>query len=102
MTRVASEDRIGCIGCWIDAPPGGDHRRSCHKRQERYSPSFAPHVIGRYTPLRMREDGLPEEQVVTIICTKCKSYYRVHCASGNVRQHIARFANVHYHGNPLR
>ena len=76
--------------------------------KEKWIPPWAPHVVGEYDmPREFREDGLPEAQWVEMTCThaECasrpKPHYRVPCTSGNVRQHVARFALVHMHKDPF-
>lgn len=66
-----------------------------------YSLHWSPHVKGRYTERTVDEDGIPEEQKVEAFCQVCNTMFRRTCSSGMVRQHIAMFAQVHVHRNPL-
>lgn len=68
---------------------------------EKYRPSWAPHVDGSYTRRVVDEDGLPEEQRVHARCEKCGAEFRTTCQSGQVRLHVAKFARVHLHADPL-
>ena len=70
-----------------------------------WSPPWAPHVLGRYTP-RERDEvtGLCEAQQVFMVCrfrnpdgTLCGQTWQTTCASGNVRSHINNFAKAHAH-----
>lgn len=69
-------------------------------RWEEWSPSFAPHVKGRYEE-RQFTDGLPEEQKWQVTCEKCGARHQGTCSSGAVRTHIKRFATLHLHADPL-
>jgi len=70
---------------------------------EPWSPAYAPHVLGRYTVREFDpETGLAEEQQVEATCSRCHATFQRRCASGLVRDHIARFALVHTHRDPLQ
>jgi hypothetical protein len=69
---------------------------------EQWTPPFAPHVTGTYERRTFDEDGMPLEQKVTADCSKCGGHWEGHCSTGQVRTHIARFATVHLHRDPLR
>jgi hypothetical protein len=66
-----------------------------------YSPIWAPHVRGEWTERTYDEDGLPEEQSVTIVCGECKGVHRMKCTSGLAREHVQRFARAHLHRDPM-
>jgi hypothetical protein len=69
---------------------------------EKYSPPWSPHVRGSYEPRVIdRETMIPEPQRVHAVCDECKAEFRTTCASGMVRAHIATFARVHLHRDPL-
>jgi len=69
---------------------------------ERYSPPWCLHVEGSYEPRVLdRETMIPEPQRVYAVCRECKAEFRTTCASGQVRAHIAQFARVHLHRDPL-
>lgn len=70
-----------------------------------WSPAWAPHVLGSYTE-RVRDPGtgLCEPQHITMLCgfrhadgKVCGAAWQTTCATGNVRGHINRFAQVHAH-----
>ena len=67
----------------------------------KYTPPFAPHVFGSYTARTLGPDGIPDEQKVEAYCTTCQTTFKRTCASGMVRKHIATFALVHLHKDPL-
>lgn len=70
--------------------------------EETWSPEWAPHVVGRWNKRTLDpETGEPEPQMVHMACAQCGATYRVRCTSGAVRSWVNRFANVHFHGNPL-
>ena len=68
-----------------------------------YAPLYAPHVKGRYTERTYdQENGnKPEPQKVEVHCENCGKRYKAECLQGQPRQHIARFANIHLHRNPM-
>ena len=70
----------------------------------RYSPAFAPHVEGTYTP-REYDPVLArhEPQTVRAKCTRCgEEYGPAECQSGRVRQHIDNWAvGNHLHRDPM-
>lgn len=68
-----------------------------------YSPAFAPHVKGRYTP-REYDPVLHrhEPQTVWATCELCdEKYGPAECQSGRVRQHIDQWATNHLHRDPM-
>lgn len=77
---------------------------------EEWSPSWAPHVKGRYTRRTVDEvTRMPEPQQVRIVCTHrddegkmCGETWQTSCSSGNVRRHIQNFAMNHIHKDPLQ
>lgn len=70
-----------------------------------WTPAWAPaHVRGRYTERRWSaEEQAYEEQRVEAECSfvGCGAIFRRTCSSGRVREHIATFARVHLHRDPL-
>lgn len=66
-----------------------------------WNPKAVPHVVGRYEKRQEPEPGHPAEQTVEATCNKCGGKLRTVCSSGNVRQHILRFAVHHMHSDPL-
>lgn len=73
------------------------------KRRETWSPSWAPHITGTYDVRTYDpETGVPDEQRVDIRCGSCGSTHRVVCRTGHVREHVATFARVHAHRDPLQ
>ncbi len=67
-----------------------------------FRPEWAKHVVGEYSERTADEQGIPEEQLYRAKCTTCgESYGPLKCSSGLVRQHIARFALLHLHRDPL-
>ena len=68
---------------------------------ESWAPDYATHVRGRYHRRRWDESGLPMPQVIECECTMCKATWTTQCTTVQVRAHIARFANVHLHRDPL-
>lgn len=69
--------------------------------KETWSPHWAPHVVGTWTPRVVDEDGEVEPAIVEISCAKCGGRHRVECRTGNVRGWINKFAAVHFHADPL-
>jgi len=70
---------------------------------EKYSPPWAEHVLGSYTAREVDpETGAPEKQWVHAKCGKCGEEMRRPCDSGAVRKHVADFARLHLHKEPLR
>ena len=67
----------------------------------RYSPLYAKHVVGRYSPARL-VDGKREPQRVVMRCEVCGDQREVKCLQGMPRQHVSRFAQVHPHRAPMR
>lgn len=67
---------------------------------ETWSPPWAQHVVGKYEPERF-DDGKREPQMVEATCSVCKQTMRRPCDSGRVRAHIATFAQLHLHRDPL-
>ena len=65
-----------------------------------YSPLYALHVKGRYTP-REYVDGKHEPQIVEAVCETCGQRYRAECRQGQPRAHVSRFARLHLHRHPL-
>jgi len=66
-----------------------------------WSPSWGgSHVKGRYT-VRTFDGGMPEPQRIECSCAKCGARWKGECLTGAVRKHIARFASVHAHVDPL-
>jgi len=61
---------------------------------------WAPHVYASYTE-RVEGDPMPEPQRITCKCMLCGAEWRGDCSSGMVHTHIARFAMVHFHHDPL-
>ena len=77
--------------------------------KERWSPEWCKHAVGEYDmPRTFNDDGLPEPQYIVMHCehpdcaNKPRPHYRIPCTSGNVRQHIAKFALVHLHRDPMQ
>ena len=69
---------------------------------ESWSPHWAPHVVGTWTPRTVDEEtGEVDPSIVRIVCGVCNATHRVDCKTGNVRGWINRFASVHYHADPL-
>lgn len=69
---------------------------------EKYSPHWAPHVDGSYTERVLDpETGAPEKQWVHARCGICGEEMRRPCDSGRVRMHVANFALLHLHRDPL-
>lgn len=66
-----------------------------------WMPAWAPHVRGYYYDRPLDEDGIPEDAEVGATCETCKAVFKRRCASGMMRQHIARFAMAHLHRGPL-
>lgn len=67
-----------------------------------WTPSWGgSHVKGRYSE-RTFDGGLPEPQRVECHCEKCGARWVAACTSGSVRSHIAKFAAVHAHKDPLK
>ena len=69
-----------------------------------YSPAFAPHVLGTYTPREYDPIAAKHEpQTVRATCTKCGEVYGpAECASGRVRQHVDAWAVAgHLHRDPM-
>lgn len=69
-----------------------------------WSPEWAPFVLGRYTERVFDEETkMHEAQQVEARCTfsGCETAWRTSCQSGRVRDHIATFAKVHLHRDPL-
>lgn len=75
------------------------------KQWIQWSPKWAPHVKGRYTK-RERDpaNGMCEPQHVHMVCAHrgeggklCGASWQTICASGQVRNHINRFAKQHTH-----
>lgn len=66
-----------------------------------YAPPWAPHVAGRYTE-RLVVEGEVQDQVVEATCSQCGDSFRRRCSSGQVRAHIAAFAQAHVHRDPLK
>ena len=71
-----------------------------------WSPPWAPHVKGRYTPRTRGENGMCEPQHVYMLCAFkhndgriCGETWQTVCASGNVRRHINNFAKAHSHSD---
>jgi hypothetical protein len=72
-----------------------------------YSPKWAPHVKGRYSPRVLDpETKLPEEQRVEARCTLCGDRYKNVCRQGMPRNYILKFASFHSHkamaNNPIK
>lgn len=70
-----------------------------------WSPSWAPHVKGRYTE-RIRDPitGMCRPQIVSMVCNYrnhegkiCGATWSTLCSSGAVRNHISQFAFRHAH-----
>jgi hypothetical protein len=71
---------------------------------DEWRPTYAKHVLGKYTkPRRDPETLEPLEQVYVIECEQCAQRWGpLKCTTpGNVRNHIATFAIQHLHRNPL-
>lgn len=69
---------------------------------ESYSPNWAPHVTGLFSPAEVDEEtGEREPQIVFIACEKCEGTWRTLCHSGAVRQHVLTFAKAHLHRDPM-
>lgn len=70
----------------------------------KWTPSWVgSHVGGRYTERTFdAESKMPDPQVIMCTCSKCGAKWRGECLSGNVRSHIAHFATVHAHTDPLQ
>lgn len=69
---------------------------------ESWSPEWAQHVVGQWPPRTVDpETGIPEPQLVQIVCNKCQATYRTKCSSGAVRSWVNKFARVHFHGDPF-
>jgi len=69
---------------------------------ESWRPDWAPLVEGRYTKRIFDEEtGLPDEQRIEMLCTRCGATWKIGCTSGLVRQHINNFAKSHTHIDPL-
>lgn len=69
-----------------------------------WCPEWAPHVRGRYTErVWDPETKLHDPQTVEVRCTfgGCEATWRTTCQSGHVREHIATFARLHLHRDPL-
>ncbi|GAC1459817.1 MAG: hypothetical protein PVSMB8_15250 [Vulcanimicrobiaceae bacterium] len=66
-----------------------------------YTPAWATHVTGKYTERTINADGMPEEQRIEATCSTCGATWKGGCLTGMVREHIARFAYVHLHRDPL-
>ena len=68
-----------------------------------FRPPWATHVHGRHTLREIDpETGRPEEQYYEATCEKCGCRWGpLPCNTGQVRQHIAKFAIVHLHREPL-
>lgn len=70
-----------------------------------WSPPWAPHVKGKYTPRKRGDEGFCEPQTVLMVCTHkdpetgklCGANWQTKCSSGNVRSHINNFAKAHAH-----
>lgn len=69
---------------------------------EEWVPSFAPHVKGRYERREFDpRTKMPVPQTVKMECTVCGTKWATVCSTGQVRTHIARFASLHLHRDPL-
>lgn len=67
-----------------------------------FRPEWAPHVNGRYARRTFDpETGQADDQAWTAHCTKCGQSWQGKCSSGQVKQHIQRFARVHLHRDPF-
>jgi hypothetical protein len=66
-----------------------------------WAPPWAPHVAGYYDD-REFVDGVPQEAEVGARCGQCGATFKRMCASGLVREWIARFAKVHLHRDPMK
>jgi hypothetical protein len=67
-----------------------------------YRPRWAPWVVGtfqepEFDPTR----GCYEPLRVDVRCEKCGEATRRTCDSGQPRDHVARFARLHVHRDPL-
>jgi hypothetical protein len=62
-----------------------------------WSPPFAPHVSGTWTPRTWDSYGHPEPQAVKCRCSICGEEWQTVCSSGLVREHVSRFGVVHLH-----
>jgi hypothetical protein len=69
--------------------------------EQTYSPEWAPHVTGRYSPRKHDKGGDPVPMTVLMTCSKCGAGRRVNSATGQVRSAICRFARAHLHRDPL-
>lgn len=66
-----------------------------------WSPRFAPHVKGKYTERTFDLDHRPEPQRFEAHCTHCGQKWGGPCMTGAVKSHIARFAAMHLHRDPM-
>jgi hypothetical protein len=72
------------------------------RARKEYRPQWAPHVVGTYDVRAYDpETGAPEEQRVDMYCESCCEAHRVVCRTGHVREHVASFARLHQHRDPL-
>ena len=60
-----------------------------------YSPSWAAHVVGRWSKRVKDEIEGWEPQKVEITCTACKTVWKGECTSGATRNLVSKFATVH-------
>lgn len=67
--------------------------------EHEWSPPWAKHVKGTYTPRKVTPQGeLEEPAVVSAKCSVCGAEYGPRkCDTGLVRNHIANFALAHAH-----
>ena len=81
-----------------------EEARAVHRETWKdWTPEHAKHVIGRWTTRTFDDSGMPEEQRVECVCSwpGCGAVWKGSCSSGRVKEHVARFAHVHLHRNPL-
>ncbi len=70
--------------------------------RQTYSPRWASHVVGTYDVRTFDpETGAPSEQRIDILCRQCGVSHVVFCQTGNVREHVAIFARIHAHRDPM-
>lgn len=67
-----------------------------------WTPEYAQHVTGAFDrrvwdPVLLKH----EPQTVFIVCKHCGATHQVVCAQGRPLGHIATFARVHLHTDPL-
>lgn len=75
---------------------------NAEKKKYEFSPKWAQHVDGYYYEREFDpETKQPEETECGAKCRICGATFKKMCLSGMFRTHIANFATVHLHRDPL-